>query len=71
MESRLTTEELLEAVFFSDLTEYNSMLRIMVGSQTQDAEAQELEELIARLFPRNGHTQSTYLTTLFEFSGIT
>jgi hypothetical protein len=44
------------------------MLRIMVSSQSQDAEAQELEDLIARPFPRNGHTQSAYLTTLFELS---
>jgi hypothetical protein len=39
---------------FSDLTEYNSMLRIMVSSKSQEAEAQELEDLIARPFPTKG-----------------
>jgi hypothetical protein len=65
-ESRLTTEELLQAVSIHSVTEYNSMLRIMVSSQSQDAVTQELEDLITRPFPRNIHLQSTYMTTLFE-----
>jgi hypothetical protein len=70
-ESRRTAEELLEAVFFPDLTEYNSIFRIIVSSESQDAETKELEGLITRLIPRNVHIQSAYLTTPLEFSCIT
>jgi hypothetical protein len=51
-------------VFIPNVTEYNSLLRIMVSSQSQDAETKELKDLITRLF-------IAYLTTLFELSGIT
>jgi hypothetical protein len=70
-ESRLKAEELLEAVFIPSVTEYNSMLRIMVSSHLQEAETQELEDLINKPFPRKGHIQSAYPTALFEVSGIT
>jgi hypothetical protein len=70
-ESRLTAEELLEAVFLPDLTEYNSTFRIMVSGQSQDAETKELEDLITKLFPRNWHIHSAYPTALFEISVIT
>jgi hypothetical protein len=61
----------LEAVLIPSVTEYNSLLRIMVSSQSQEAETEVLEDLINKPFPRKEQFQSAYPTALFEVSGIT
>jgi hypothetical protein len=61
-ESRLTTEEVLEAMFYlqSDLKSY-----IVLSSQSQQAETYELEDLITKPLPSNGHLCGASLIALF------
>jgi hypothetical protein len=72
----LTAKELLEVAFslWYDLKLYkedNSLHRTMVSSQSQCTETRELEYLITKPLPSNGHLCGTSLTALFRLSGVT
>jgi hypothetical protein len=48
----------------------NSLLRTVVSSQAQHAETWQLEHLITKPLPINVLLHSTFLTSLFQLSGV-